>query len=95
MINLRNDNQYFDEKATVFGRIIQGYAFINELMEVPRDQEKPEVPIIITKCGELTFDDKLSEEQATDLAIYKEDIYADYRKQKELKAARRKEWETE
>lgn len=70
MINLRNDNQYFDEKATLFGRIIQGYAFIEELMTVERNEEKPYAPIIITRCGELTFEDKLSEEQATDLAIY-------------------------
>ena len=33
-------------------------------------EEKPVRPLMITSCGELTFGDKLSKEQAVDLDAY-------------------------
>ena len=69
MINLRDDNQYFDEKQTVFGRIIKGFDFLMELQQIERNEEKPVEPIYITDCGELRFDKKLKKDQA-DLKMY-------------------------
>lgn len=73
MINLRDDNQYFDERHTLFGRIIKGWDFLMELQKIPRDEEKPQTPVIITKCGELRFENKLKKEQCTDLGLYEHD----------------------
>ena len=70
MINFRDDNQYFDEKNTVFGRIIAGYDTIVHFQSIPRNEEKPIKPVLITNCGELRFDDKLKEDEAVDLRLY-------------------------
>ena len=71
IINLRDDNQYFDERATLFGRIISGFDFIEQyLSNIPREEEKPKRPVRITKCGELRFEDKLLKEQCENLKMY-------------------------
>lgn len=60
MINLRDRNEYFDERYVVFGRIIAGYDFIeNVCAQVERKEEKPIRPITIVNAGELRFDGKL------------------------------------
>ena len=55
MISLRNENEYFDEKNTVFGRVISGWDVIEKIMNTPREEELPEGPIIVSNCGEYTF----------------------------------------
>ena len=71
VISLREDNQYFDETSTVFGRIIHGLDFVlTTLQSCDIQEEKPVRPLIVTACGELKFEDKLTEEQAVDLPNY-------------------------
>jgi cyclophilin family peptidyl-prolyl cis-trans isomerase len=62
-ISLREDNQYFEEKNTVIGRVIKGLDFILSLQDnCEIHEEKPVRPLMITSCGELTFGDKLAKE---------------------------------
>lgn len=91
MINLRPDNQYFDEKATIFGRVIQGYDFLMKLQTVERKEEKPVKPLLITDCGELRFEEKLTKEQATDLPIYDVDPHEEYNRRKAARKLKNKE----
>ena len=69
-INLRDDNQFFDEKSTIFGRVISGFKHMDYFQNVERKEEKPLRPIYIEKCGELTGEDKLGVEEAEDLPMY-------------------------
>ena len=60
VISLRGDNQYFDEKNTVIGRVIKGFNFVKSLEDKEITEEKPVRPFMITGCGELTFNEKLT-----------------------------------
>jgi len=70
-ISLREDNQYFEEKNTTIGRVIKGLDFILGLQHnCEIKEEKPVRPWMITGCGELTYEDKLTKEKATDIDAY-------------------------
>lgn len=62
LLNLRDRNEYFDEQSTLFGRVISGWDIIEKIQENPRHEEKPIVPVFVMKCGELRFEEKLTEE---------------------------------
>lgn len=75
MIALRDRNEYFDEKHTLFGRVIAGWDIIDKIQANPRKEEKPIIPVWIVKCGELRFEDKLTEDQADFLPNYQRNVY--------------------
>ena len=76
---MRDKIEYFDETYACFGRVISGWDIIDKAHALPRSEEKPDEPIIIAKCGELRFEEKLKEEQAEFLANYERDVYAEER----------------
>ena len=62
---------HLDNKHTVFGRVIQGYCVV-EMIEAleTKDQDVPVKAVTILKSGELTGQEKITENHATDLKIY-------------------------
>lgn len=67
--------EYFDEKFTLFGRIIAGWEFLQLIEENPREAEKPIKPVIIHACGELIGDTKLKEADALWLTSYHRNVF--------------------
>lgn len=90
LIQYRDKLEYFDEKHICFGRVISGWDFIEKIHEVPREEEKPKRPVIIVKCGELRFEDKLLVGQADFLENYDRDVYVEDRAREVKRQAKRK-----
>ena len=56
---------HLDGKHTIYGRAISGYEICEKAENTKTgQQDKPVLPIEIADCGELTGDDKLTEETA-------------------------------
>jgi len=77
MISLRDRNEYFDEKQTLFGRVIAGWDILEQVQKNPRSEEKPIIPVFVMRCGELRFEEKLTVDQADFLPSYKRNVYAE------------------
>ena len=61
----------FNERHTVFGRVISGWEIIEKAEKVEVDEDDvPSKPVKIVDCGELTGDWKLKEDAAEFLANY-------------------------
>jgi peptidyl-prolyl isomerase G (cyclophilin G) len=46
----------------VFGRVVRGYDVVQKIAEVPVDEkDRPQVPVVISNCGELVLRAKPSE----------------------------------
>lgn len=63
---------WLNGKHTVFGRVISGYKEVCPVVEGIKTgaQDKPLTEVRIIGCGELKGDDKLTLENAEDLATY-------------------------
>lgn len=54
---------HLNKKHTVFGRVINNYGMVYQIMMNQTDGEnKPVVPVTIVDCGQLTGDQKLSQD---------------------------------
>ena len=91
LIQYKDKLEYFDERNVCFGRVISGWDFIKKIHdEVPRKEEKPERPVIVVKCGELRFDEKLGEEQCDFLENYERDVYIEEKEREAYREKKRK-----
>ena len=67
------DTPHLNEKHTIFGRVIAGWDICEKAESVKTGaSDVPDQPVQIVDCGELTGDDKLTEETADFLSSYAE-----------------------
>ena len=60
-----------DEKHIVFGRVVQGYKYIEQMEKVQTaNDNQPVEKIVIVNAGELKGEDKIDENRDNDLKIY-------------------------
>lgn len=65
------DTPHLNNKHTIFGRVIAGYDIVEKMEANPTGaQDKPLKTVTIVDCGELTGDDKLSEDKADFLSNF-------------------------
>ena len=50
---------------------------LEQMQANPRKEEKFLVPVFVMKCGELRFEEKLTEEKAEFLGNYKRNVHAE------------------
>mmetsp|Transcript_36540 Transcript_36540/g.56102 ORF Transcript_36540/g.56102 Transcript_36540/m.56102 type:complete len:134 (+) Transcript_36540:491-892(+) len=75
LIAMRDRIEYFDERNTLFGRVIDGFEILDIIQKLPRNEEKPKRPVFVTRCGELRFGDKLTAEQCDFLHEYERNVF--------------------
>jgi len=66
-----NKCDWLNQKHTVFGRVISGFGICQKAALIKTGaQDKPLTSIIISQCGELREEEKLTEENAEYLETY-------------------------